>query len=180
MKKTTWNTIKYILIGLSSILIFSGCTATSAPEPTKIKAYTKDFKINSNDTVFVTVNAKEELTITEAEKNRLAEKVKKEIDILKMNNPKTAKSNQYELDIKLLKYEKGNAFARMLLAGLGQIHIDANTNVFVLPTKSKVTEFNLNKTFAWGGIYGASTTMETVEEGFAKGIAEAVTQNKKK
>ena len=36
-------------------------------------------------------------------------------------------------------------------------------------------EFALSKTFAWGGIYGASTTIETIEDTFADGVAATVT-----
>jgi hypothetical protein len=42
-----------------------------------------------------------------------------------------------------------------------------------MPEERKVAEFTADKTFAWGGIYGGSTSMEDVEHGFAEGIAEA-------
>jgi hypothetical protein len=44
-----------------------------------------------------------------------------------------------------------------------------------LPAHDRVEEFAVQKTFAWGGIYGASTTMEDIEQSFAEGIANALT-----
>jgi len=35
-------------------------------------------------------------------------------------------------------------------------------------------KFEATKTFAWGGIYGATTSIETVQEGFAKAVADGI------
>lgn len=56
-----------------------------------------------------------------------------------------------------------------MLAGLGQIHIDGDVTMYALPDHSKVGDFHLKKTFAWGGIYGSSTSMEDIETTFADG-----------
>jgi hypothetical protein len=76
----------------------------------------------------------------------------------------------------LTRYTKGNAFARLMFAGLGQIHIDGQITLFALPQNERLTHFNIQQTFACGGICGGTTTIETVEEGFAGGIAGALTQ----
>src|SRR5262249_45206548 len=81
----------------------------------------------------------------------------------------------YAIEVTLTKYEKGSAFARAMLAGLGQIHINGVVKVYTLPEHQKAGEFLINKTFAWGGIYGASTTIEDAEMGFADGIANTLT-----
>jgi hypothetical protein len=36
-------------------------------------------------------------------------------------------------------------------------------------------EFDMQKTFAWGGVYGASTSIEEIEDTFADGVAATVT-----
>lgn len=59
-----------------------------------------------------------------------------------------------------------------------EIHIDGVATVYQNPGRKKVGEFTLNKTFAWGGIYGASVTMDTIEDTYAEAVAEAVTQGK--
>jgi hypothetical protein len=74
--------------------------------------------------------------------------------------------------------KKGNAFARAMLAGLGQIHIDGEVVIYQMPDHVMVGEFALRKTFAWGGIYGAATSMENIEDTFSDGVAAAVTGQK--
>jgi hypothetical protein len=65
-----------------------------------------------------------------------------------------------------------------MLAGLGQIHVDATIRLLELPDNKKVGEFTVNKTFAWGGLYGGATSIEDVEKGFADGVAAALTGQK--
>jgi hypothetical protein len=44
-----------------------------------------------------------------------------------------------------------------------------------MPNHVLLEDFDLQKTFAWGGIYGASTSMEQIEDTFADGVAATVT-----
>jgi hypothetical protein len=44
-----------------------------------------------------------------------------------------------------------------------------------MPDHTLLEKFDLQKTFAWGGLYGASTTMEDIEDTFADGVAATVT-----
>jgi hypothetical protein len=69
------------------------------------------------------------------------------------------------------RYDRGNAFARAMLAGLGQIKIDADA-FLIDRTGATVAKYKISKVFAFGGLYGASTRAEDVEEGFAKSVAE--------
>src|SRR5215470_11955820 len=59
--------------------------------------------------------------------------------------------------VTVTNYDKGNAFARFMLAGLGQIHIGAEVALRDEDTGDELGRFQVNKTFAWGGIYGAVT-----------------------
>ena len=61
-----------------------------------------------------------------------------------------------------------------MLAGLGQIHLDGVISVYQLPGRSKVGEFTIKKTFAWGGVYGGITNIETIEDTFAEAVAKTV------
>jgi uncharacterized protein DUF4410 len=79
------------------------------------------------------------------------------------------------VDLHLSRYDKGNAFARAMLVGLGQIHIDGKVDIYQMPDHTLVGEFDLKKTFAWGGIYGAATSMEDIEDTFADGVAATCT-----
>jgi hypothetical protein len=118
------------------------------------------------------------VAIEELEKQRLAQRIQEKIEMFKMSNPDSGDKREFELTVFMTRYEKGNAFARAMIAGLGRIHLDARVEVFRLPGREKVAEFEINKMFAWGGVYGAVTTVEDVEKGFAEGVAEAVTKGK--
>lgn len=72
------------------------------------------------------------------------------------------------------RYDKGNSFARSMMAGLGQIHIDATLKLTEEDTGEVVGKYEIKKTFAWGGIYGGSVTIEDAEDGFADAVVEAI------
>jgi Domain of unknown function (DUF4410) len=90
-------------------------------------------------------------------------------------NQSSSAVRSYLVVLHLSQYDKGNAFARAMLAGLGQIHIEGKVEVFQMSEQTLVGEFRLSKTFAWGGIYGVSTSIEDIENTFADGVAAAVT-----
>ena len=180
MKYKLNNIIKYTLVGTASIFFMNGCTATSSPGPAKAKLYVKDFKIDANDHVEVVVTKNKTVAIKKEGEKRLAAIIKKDIDHLKRYNKVTGKTNKYLVNVHITNYDEGNAFARFMIAGAGQIHVDGEILVYELPEKIKVEEFNITKTFAWGGIYGASITIQEVGEGFAEGVAETVTKQKRK
>lgn len=172
------NTLRVgLVIAIGAGLLLSGC-ATTSPNVAFRQALPKDQRVDANDTADVKVEAAEGVFIDEYEKQRLARNILGKIDIQKLQNPDSSGKREYEIAVLLTRYEKGNAFARFMLAGLGQIHIDAKASVFQLPERMKVSEFDIDKTFAWGGIYGGTTSIEDVEHGFAEGVAQAVTSTK--
>jgi len=78
-----------------------------------------------------------------------------------------------EVNVKMVftEYDTGNAFARFMLAGLGQIRIGANVFLVEPASDRTVGEFEVSKDFAFGGIYGGATRIEDVEDGFARSVA---------
>jgi len=108
---------------------------------------------------------------------RLSGLIKKSVETKKTaaKCPDTAKRT-FAMDTKITQYEPGNKFARFMLAGLGQIHIDGDSILSsVTPSgKELVSDFTIEKTFAFGGVYGATTGIEDVEPAFAEGVANAV------
>jgi hypothetical protein len=72
------------------------------------------------------------------------------------------------------RYDEGNAFARFMLAGLGQIHIDADVALAGGDGSVLLGRYTVTKTFAWGGIYGGVTSIKDVEAGFADAVADVV------
>lgn len=78
---------------------------------------------------------------------------------------------EVKIDMTFTTYDPGNSFARFMLAGLGQIHIDATVRVIDMTSGAVVATYQVNKTFAWGGAYGGSVTIRDVEKGFAASVA---------
>ncbi len=72
------------------------------------------------------------------------------------------------------RYEEGSSAARFMMAGFGQIHIDAKLALRDMETQELLAEYEVGKTFAWGGIYGASTTIKDVREGFVEAVVAAL------
>jgi hypothetical protein len=77
------------------------------------------------------------------------------------------------MKVHFTKFDRGNSFARFMLAGLGQIRIEA-TVFLVDRIGQQIGQYDVAKDFSLGGIYGGSTTVEDVENGFAKSVAEIV------
>lgn len=66
-----------------------------------------------------------------------------------------------------------------MLAGLGQMHIDADVALIDPATDEQVAKYDVTKTFAWGGMYGGFTGIKDIEDGFAKAVASAIAERKK-
>ncbi len=163
------------LIGFTlAIILINGCAGTT-PKPVFTKQIAPESQIAAKDEAKVQVEAGSGVTMLEAERIRLGKKIKQKINERKITNSPDSAANTYEIYLVITKYEKGNAFARAMLAGLGQIHIDGNVSVFEMPGRTPLGNFSISKTFAWGGIYGASTSMEDIETTFADGVAAALT-----
>jgi hypothetical protein len=86
----------------------------------------------------------------------------------------TTDAETLHVTIAFTRYDEGSAFARFMLAGLGQIHIDAEVTLEDRTLQTVIGKFEVTKTFAWGGIYGGATGIKDVEDGFAEAVAKVV------
>lgn len=163
--------------GMLALMALTGCAST-VPEADFSHQIVAAARVSAPDTVKVNVDAANTVNILPIEKERIAEKVAMKIDARKAGNAAVGAARVYEVDLRLTRYDKGNAFARAMFAGLGQIHIEGVVSVFEMPGHTAVGEFTLKKTFAWGGIYGAATSIGDIEDTFADGVAAAVTGQK--
>ncbi len=57
------------------------------------------------------------------------------------------------------------------MTGLGQIHIDAQLDLTDADSQQLLAEYDITKTFAWGGVIGVVTRIEDVQHGFAEAVA---------
>lgn len=164
-------------LGLAGAMVLAvsmtGC-ASHAPSADFILSPPQQQRVDANDVVAVKLDLASKVEMTQIDQQRLTKLISKQIDSKKRENVQAAEPKQYEFDVTITQYEKGNAFARLMLAGLGQIHLDGHIIVWSLPAREKYAEFKVEKTFAWGGLVGASTHIEEVEPAFAESIANAV------
>lgn len=176
----TMRIVATLIICSAGIILATGCAST-IPKAEFTQQIVPESQISAKDETTVNVETGPGVTLLEYEKVRMAEKIKNKIDARKLLNNLDDSSKTYEINLVITRYEKGNAFARAMLAGLGQIHIDGDVTVMEMPGKSQVGCFKIKKTFAWGGIYGGVTTIEDIETTFADGLAAALTgQNEEK
>ena len=162
-----------VCLALGLVMLF-GCAST-APKANFSQTITTESRLMSTDNITVNVEAAKGIEMLPSDKTILAEIIKQKVDQRKVANAREGDKRDYEVDLKVTRFDKGNAFARAMLAGLGQIHLDGEVTLLTLPDRKETGKFTLSKTFAWGGIYGASTSMEDIEKTFADGVAAALT-----
>jgi hypothetical protein len=151
-----------------------GC-ASSAPHAKFASPGGPGMVVRAADTTSINVTTAAGVSMADWEKSRVTERVRSALAAKQALNQSPATPKQFDIDVTITRYEKGSAVARAFLAGLGQIHLDALVKVTDQATHVPVSEFKLEKTFAWGGIYGASTSMEDIELAFADGVASGLT-----
>lgn len=121
--------------------------------------------------------------MTSYDRERLINTIVRKVQVANRFKTIDSASSEYNTlvaTIQITNYDRGNAFLRFLLAGLGQIHIDGKLTLVGRGTGEHVGEYEVSKTFAWGGFYGMGTTIEQVEEGFAEVVAEILLQKYEK
>lgn len=162
------------LVSCAIGMLLLGCAGTP-PRAKFSEPMVASSQIAASDKVDVQIEAAENVSLLPAGRDRVGEKIKAKIDERKVKNPAAAGPRTMQVVLYVTRYEKGNAFARAMLAGLGQIHLDGTISVYQMPDHALLEKFDLQKTFAWGGIYGSATTMEDIEDTFADGVAATVT-----
>lgn len=151
----------------------AGC-AGSVAEPTAVQALTTDQKaaLRLSD---VTADADKGVPVSDGDMGLICQKVRAEIEAQSPGifADRAHAGSAMRLNIHFTKFDRGNAFARFMLIGLGQIRIEANVDV-IDTSGHTVAQYQVAKDFALGGIAGGVTSVEDVEEGFAKSVAEVV------
>jgi hypothetical protein len=119
----------------------------------------------------------EGVVVTETAQNRIKNFIKSEINSGCFPNrfdniyTDTTYPEGLLLVLTFTKYDEGNRFARAMLAGLGAMKINAEVEVKDGKSTNTICKGEAGKSFAWGGIVGASTGIEDVEKMFAKELS---------
>lgn len=173
------------LVAIVAIIsIFTiGCAGTKGSySPITQVTEGADFAKYTN--VAVEVNNNSDVALTAADRDRILTQitasVRKEYPS-RFKDINSGKPDDLTMQavVNITQYDKGSAFGRFMLAGLGAMHINADISLNDLLSKQCLGKYECKKTFAWGGLYGGSTRIEDIEEGFAKAVAASIAEAKK-
>jgi hypothetical protein len=112
------------------------------------------------------------VTLSDGDATRMLRLIRTEITDQNPNAFALDGGRRLKMKIVFTQYDEGNRFARFMLAGLGQIRIDGEVVLSDAQTGETLGRYEVSKQFAFGSIYGASTSIEDVEKGFAKSVAD--------
>ncbi len=122
----------------------------------------------------VSAEAQQGVVMTPTDLQRISEQVRAEIGarfpqlVAAGTNPPAEAT---KLKMVFTRYDEGSGFGRFMLAGVGQIYIDADV-LLIDASGQVVAKYQVSKQFAFGGWYGGLTRIQDVEKGFAKSVAE--------
>lgn len=161
------------IVPFVAVALLVGC-ASSVPKAQPDSSVAVPYLVKVDDKPTVSIENEGSVLILPDERQHLQGLVVAKLDMLRSRNPANGEPRECAIVVTMTRFDKGNAFARAMLAGLGQIHLAANVRV-TDQSGSALQSFKVEKTFAWGGIYGASTRIDDVEPAFADAIAEELT-----
>jgi hypothetical protein len=162
------------LLLIAQGLTLAGC-AENVPKAQQSKDIVVAYHLDADDQTALVVDTAPGVVATNMEKDHFTRLLSERLDTRRMRNVADGNVRQCDVHVTVTKFERGNKFARVMLAGLGQMHLDANVLVTPAGGGDALNEFTISKTFAWGGVYGASEGIEDIEPPFADGIAAALT-----
>ena len=151
-----------------ALVLLAGCAGDVA-KPTALQALSPTQQTTIR-TTSVSAEAGAGVQIASYDLDRIVQHVQAEMTQVELGRPQG--TNVAKIKLVVTEYDKGNAFARAMLAGLGQIKIAADVIFLDDVSGQEIARYQVSKDFAFGGIYGATTRIEDVEDGFAKSVAE--------
>jgi hypothetical protein len=159
-------------VATALLVVLSGC-ADSISKPVALMPITSE-KAKAVQVANIQTDADAGTPATHQDCENISDKIK---TYIQQGSPgvivDAGTADALTMKVHITRFDRGSAVARAILIGLGQIHIDAEVTL----QKADGTvagKYTVKKTFALGGIAGAATRIEDVEEGFAKSVAEVV------
>jgi len=121
--------IRFTIILFSIIL--SGCGASSKGSINIDDSSLSTSQLSDYTDLHITVNSTKDIQLSTLDKKRLTQRIKENITAEKPNrfksiNSKSSNRKKLQATVSIKEYDEGNRFARLMFAGLGQIHIDAD------------------------------------------------------
>ena|SRR5690348_2336727 len=166
---------------LSALAALAAC-ATDAASPDQVMHALTPEQIATLHVTDISGEVQSGVAMTQFELDHVVELVKSHMtrdlpQVMTAANDNGA-SKTTMIKIVVTEYDEGNAVARFMLAGIGQIKLGGDVIFVDKATGQEIGRYKLSKQFAFGGIYGGLTRMQDVEEGFAKSVVEIVREKK--
>ena len=158
--------------GLLVLAALAGCAGSVAP-PTIVTALPAEQRLNLH-LAGVTTGKAAGVALTDADTTRITQLVLADIQAQSPGLIDPAAAQARALRITITRYDPGNAAARFMLAGLGQIRLDGDVAVADAANGQVIAEYKVAKQFSFGGLYGGLTSITDVEKGFSKSVADLV------
>lgn len=171
--------VKYIyIISIFLTALLSGCAGTGGSHQL-VGTPADSAQVAKYSDLLINVQPKNGINLSQADTDRMVKLIEEDIkaenpDRFKSINLSTPSQSILKADVVIKNYDEGSAFARSMLVGLGQIHIDADVTLSDALSKKNIAQHEVTKTFAWGGLYGAFTDIKDAEVGFCKAVAETI------
>ena len=169
------------LLSLVLITLMAGCASTGGSHKL-VTAPMSSTQAGKYTALMVSVQAAPNVALSQSDSFRMTKLIVEDVKSDASNrfkgiNPLVPNSTTLEASVVIKRYDEGDAFYRLMLMGLGQIHIDAEVALVDSATKNKLAQYEVTKTFAWGGYFGALIGIKDVEVGFCKAVADSILGN---
>ena len=135
------------IIAVLLVSLLSGCAGTGGSHQL-IGSPMDSSEASKFSDLLITVQPENNVSLSQSDTDRMTKLIAEDI---KTDNPSrfktinTASPNSTTLQatVAVKNYDEGNAFARFMLAGLGQIHIDADVTLSDSLSKAKLAQYGL-------------------------------------
>lgn len=161
-----------LLAGVMIAAGLAGC-AGSVAAPEVVRALPADQRANLR-LGRVTTEAAQGVAISSADTDRITQLVTAGIQAVAPGVLDGAAAQGKTMRIVITRYDEGSSGGRLMLAGVGQIRLDGDVTIVDRVSGGTLAEYKVSKQFAFGGIYGALTSIKDVEKGFAQSVAQLV------
>lgn len=178
MKKIAKRNVLFLFIVLGVVILSSGCAGSAAGYKV-LQPLKEGVSLKSYTNLELVAESKEKVPMTSGDREQIMDKIAQKVKAkaptrFEEINPTVTKPSTIQYAFIFTRYDKGNAFARAMLAGLGQIHINADVHVKDKMKDEVLAKYRVNKGFGLGGMYGASTRIEDVQDGFVEGVVKMI------
>jgi hypothetical protein len=167
-------------ISFGFVFLLAAC-ASDPPPPKAVDALGPEQKASLR-IAEITDEAVPGLVISQPDLDRILQQAKTEIslvrpDVWSVGNAQPG-APVVKIRMVITKYVAGDAGLRFLSPGLGRMEMGGDVLFSDALTGGQVAKYQVFKEFSGGGIWGASTSIQDVQKGFARSVALTLTEKK--